>query len=115
VSSLGKIAAFDADEGLPAHEWRFRGLKGRAAEIVAHHQKRDAEILRAVDLLDRPTTWQVAAALTWSRGWPSLHGLQRRLALAETLAHLWHLAENRLVSSSPGDPARWLRSSNVHR
>jgi hypothetical protein len=45
----------------------------------------------------------------------SLHGVLRRPALAETLARLWQLAENGLVSSPPGDPARWLRSSNVHR
>jgi glyoxylase-like metal-dependent hydrolase (beta-lactamase superfamily II) len=115
VSSLEKIAAFDADEALPAHEWRFRGLQGRAAEIVAHHEKRDAEILRAVDLLDEPTAWHIAASLTWSRGWASLHGLLRRMALAETLAHLWHLTELGMLAPTHGDPALWLRSSNVHR
>lgn len=115
LASLDRTASLVSDEALPAHEWRFRDIPARVAEILAHHEKRDAEILRAVDLLDRPTTWQIAAALTWSRGWPSLHGVLRRLALAETLAHLWHLAENGLVSSSPGDPARWLRSGNAHR
>jgi glyoxylase-like metal-dependent hydrolase (beta-lactamase superfamily II) len=113
LASLDRTASFVSDEALPAHEWRFRDIPARVAEILAHHEKRDAEILRAVDLLDRPTTWQIAAALSWSRGWPSLHGVLRRLALAETLAHLWHLAENGLVSSSPGEPVRWLRWRNV--
>ncbi|MFF5288647.1 MBL fold metallo-hydrolase [Paractinoplanes globisporus] len=115
LTSLHRTRAFVADEALPAHEWRFRGVDARAAEIVAHHEKRDAEILRAIDLLDEPTTWHVAAALTWSRGWDGLHGFLRRMAVAETLAHLWHLAGTGLVAASPGDPTMWLRSSNVHR
>ena len=107
LASLGRVAAFADAEALPAHEWRFRGVHRRAAEIVAHHEKRDAEILRAADLLDEPTTWQIAAELTWSRGWASLHGLLRRMALAETLAHLWHLAESGLVAPSDDEPTRW--------
>jgi len=82
LTSLDRTAAFDADEALPAHEWRFRGLKARAAEVLDHHDKRDAEILRAVDLLAEPTAWHIAASLSWSRGWDSLHGLLRRMALA---------------------------------
>jgi glyoxylase-like metal-dependent hydrolase (beta-lactamase superfamily II) len=115
LTSLRRTAAFDAEEALPAHEWRFRGLDERTAEIVTHHEKRDAEILRAVDLLDEPTAWRIAASLSWSRGWDSLHGLLRRMALAETLAHLWHLAQLGSVAPTHGDPALWLRSSNVHR
>ena len=38
-----------------------------------------------------PTVWTVARALTWSRGWESLSGLQLRLALSETAAHLAYL------------------------
>jgi len=115
LTSLDRTAAFDADEALPAHEWRFRGLKARAGEVLDHHAKRDAEILRAVDRLDEPTAWHIAASLTWSRGWDSLHGLLRRMALAETLAHLWHLAEMDMVAPTHGDPALWLRSGDVHR
>ncbi|MFD0516914.1 MBL fold metallo-hydrolase [Paractinoplanes durhamensis] len=92
LASLSRTAGFGAEEALPAHEYRFRGIDARVRELVEHHEAREAEILRAVESLDEPTGWAVAACLTWSRGWDALHGMLRRMALAETLAHLHHLA-----------------------
>ncbi|MFI5914712.1 MBL fold metallo-hydrolase [Dactylosporangium sp. NPDC051541] len=110
LSSLNQTAKFAADEALPAHEYRFRGLDIRARDLIRHHDERNAEILAALDAHDSPTAWQVAAALTWSRGWDSLHGLLRRLALAETLAHLFHLATEGIVHASTTDPVHWHRA-----
>lgn len=112
LASLDRAAAFDAEEAFPAHQWRFRGVRGRAAEIVAHHEERAAEILAAVDRLAEPTGWAIAAALTWSRGWDSLQGLLRRMALAETLAHLRHLEVVGEVSRSGEDPVCWRRPAD---
>ncbi|PWI06176.1 hypothetical protein DIZ27_34665 [Streptomyces sp. NWU339] len=54
--------------------------------------------------LGAATTWQVAERLTWSRGWEAVHGMMRRAALAETLAHLALLVERgRLARKHAGD------------
>lgn len=111
LASLHRTAAFRDEEALPAHEYRFRGIEPRAAELVAHHRERGGEIVRAVDALGQPTAWAVAERLTWSRGWPSLHGMMRRLALAETIAHLHHLATEGVLVAVEGDPIRWARRS----
>jgi glyoxylase-like metal-dependent hydrolase (beta-lactamase superfamily II) len=88
LASLAKAGAVPAEEVLPAHEWRFRGLRERTEELAQHHDTRLREV-EAV-LAERPgaTTWEVAKRLTWSRTWPEIRGFIRRSALGETLAHL---------------------------
>jgi glyoxylase-like metal-dependent hydrolase (beta-lactamase superfamily II) len=110
LTSLQQMDKFGGDEALPAHEYRFREIGSRAADLIRHHEERGMETLQAIDALHEPTGWQVAAALTWSRGWDSLHGFMRRMALAETLAHLNHLAAEGLVAGSGGEPVRWRRA-----
>ncbi len=110
LTSLDRTTRFRADEALPAHEYRFRGIDLRAAGLVAHHQQRSAEILGAVDQLAQPTAWAIAARLTWSRGWAALHGRMRRMALGETVAHLHHLVTTGDVAQGAGPPVLWRRS-----
>ncbi|MER7278560.1 MBL fold metallo-hydrolase [Dactylosporangium sp. NPDC000244] len=107
LDSLELVAKFGTDEALPAHEYRFRGLDARAADLVRHHDERGAEIMRAIDTLGSPTGWAIAAAITWSRGWDALQGMLRRLALAETLAHLEHLSVLGTVRATADSPVRW--------
>lgn len=38
LGSLEVVAKFEADEALPAHEYRFRGIGDRAAELGRHHR-----------------------------------------------------------------------------
>ena len=109
LGSLRRMAAFRTAEALPAHEYRFRGADTRASELIAHHRDRGDEILRVLARLGGLSAWAIAAELTWSRGWESLHGLPRRLALAETVAHLHHLATEGLVKPGPDTPAEWQR------
>ncbi|MEU7875243.1 MBL fold metallo-hydrolase [Dactylosporangium sp. NPDC049140] len=110
LASLGLTGKFGAEEALPAHEYRFRGLDTRAADLVRHHDERGGEILRAIDALGAPSAWAVAAAITWSRGWDALVGMLRRMALGETLAHLEHLAAIGAVRSSDSTLVRWSRA-----
>ncbi|MEU4236276.1 MBL fold metallo-hydrolase [Actinoplanes sp. NPDC026619] len=110
LGSLSRSDRYAGDEALPAHEYRFRGIPSRAAELIEHHDARGAEILQAVDSLAEPTGWAVASQLTWSRGWDALHGMLRRMALAETLAHLNHLATTGALKCLPGTPALWQRA-----
>ncbi|GAB1689111.1 MBL fold metallo-hydrolase [Krasilnikovia sp. M28-CT-15] len=109
LESLAKVAEFGADEALPAHEYRFRRVPARAADLIAHHRDRSAEILTVVDTLGAPTAWDIAAELTWSRGWAALQGLTRRLALAETVAHLHHLAATGTLGPDGETPVHWRR------
>lgn len=110
LMSLEQMGKYGHEEALPAHEYRFRGVDARAVELVRHHDERGAEILRMVDSLGAPTAWTVAAGLTWSRGWDALHGMTRRMALAETLAHLNHLAATGVVRAGGDAPMHWHRS-----
>ena len=110
LASLDAVTGFRADEALPAHEYRFRGIDIRAADLIAHHHARNTEILGAIDDLAQPTAWAIAAQLTWSRGWAALHGMMRRMALAETVAHLRHLVTAGDVVGGGGPPLLWRRS-----
>jgi glyoxylase-like metal-dependent hydrolase (beta-lactamase superfamily II) len=112
LRSLGRMAAFGADEALPAHEYRFRQLDERARYLVGHHRDRCAEILAALADTGTATCWDVAARLTWSRGWAGLAGMGRRMALAETLAHLRHLRAVGIVAHTEDPPWRW-RSQQI--
>jgi glyoxylase-like metal-dependent hydrolase (beta-lactamase superfamily II) len=107
LRSLSRMTAFQADEALPAHEYRFRGIDVRAKELINHHDERNAEAVRVAAALPEPTAWAIAAGMTWSRGWEALHGLLRRMALAETVAHLHHLAAAGTLRSTGGTPTRW--------
>ncbi|WP_432837489.1 MBL fold metallo-hydrolase [Dactylosporangium sp. CA-092794] len=109
LASLEQTAKFAADEALPAHEYRFRGIDARAADLIRHHDERGQELLGVIDAQGSPTTWAVASALTWSRGWDTLQGVMRRMALAETLAHLHRLVAAGVVRRVEGPSARWHR------
>ncbi len=102
--SLDKIAAVDVDDVLPAHEWRFRGLRERVQQLHAHHDARLSEVLEVVREHPGSVPWDVAAYLTWSRPWNQYDGHMRIFAVTETAAHLVHLRHRgRIVASS--DPA----------
>ncbi|MFI6071347.1 MBL fold metallo-hydrolase [Actinoplanes sp. NPDC051343] len=107
LTSLAKFTAFPAEEGLPAHEYRFRLLDVRAEAVAGHHEARSAEVIAAAVNLDLPTAWRIAGSLTWSRGWDSLNGFLRRMALGETIAHLNHLTAVGALLASPDSPTHW--------
>jgi glyoxylase-like metal-dependent hydrolase (beta-lactamase superfamily II) len=87
LESLAKVATYDECEALPGHEYRFRGIAARAAELDAHHRERCREILATVERLGAATIWQVASQLTWSRPWDEI-GPMLVGAVAETAAHI---------------------------
>ncbi|GAA0464340.1 MBL fold hydrolase [Paractinoplanes deccanensis] len=104
LQSLELTGKYAAEEALPAHEYRFRGIDERAAALIRHHADRNREIVDVVGGLGAPSAWAIAAGLTWSRGWASLRGMMRRMALAETLAHLHHLESAGTVGRRPAGP-----------
>lgn len=88
LDSLGTIALSGSYEVLPAHEYRFKGIAERAAELSDHHRERGDQILSVLQTDSHHTVWDVARRLHWSRGWESLQGMNLRFALAETASHL---------------------------
>lgn len=106
LRSLEKVADWDCDEVLPAHEYRFADLRRRTRELREHHEARFTEALAAVrDGED--TGWAVAQRMTWSRPWSDLHGFHRRAALGEALAHLRVLVDRGDLRQLPGEPVRY--------
>jgi glyoxylase-like metal-dependent hydrolase (beta-lactamase superfamily II) len=107
LDSLVKVGRLDVDEVLPAHEYRFRGLPDRVADLLEHHEQRLAELLALVGQRPGSTAWQLAERLSWSRSWGEILGFIRRAAVGETLAHLELLSSRGQVVSSGGGPQRW--------
>lgn len=107
LASLETVGSLPADEVLPAHEWRFAGLRERTRDLIAHHDLRLREV-EAV-LAERPgaSTWEVAERLTWSRTWPETQGFIRRSALGETMAHLVRLEETGAVKRADDPVDAW--------
>jgi glyoxylase-like metal-dependent hydrolase (beta-lactamase superfamily II) len=103
LSSLVKIGKHPSNEVLPAHEWRFRGLRERTEQLAEHHERRLAELLQVVQRLPGSVPWELAGELTWSRPWDSYDGRTRIAAVSETVAHLHHLLRRGLVVRS-GSP-----------
>jgi glyoxylase-like metal-dependent hydrolase (beta-lactamase superfamily II) len=89
--SLERIAFEDQMEVCPAHEYRFSGMQRRVGQLLAHNRARSAEILKVVDMHRPGTIWDIAARLTWSRGWEALAAFSLRLAVSETASHIVYL------------------------
>jgi glyoxylase-like metal-dependent hydrolase (beta-lactamase superfamily II) len=91
LGSVRALAEVPAEEVLPAHEYRFRGLAERAHGLLAHHEARLGEVMAAVHAAPGCTTVVVAEALRWSRPWEEMVGPQRRFAIGEAYSHLVYL------------------------
>jgi len=104
LESLKRTAGYDSAEALPAHEYRFHGLADRARMLLAHHDRRCAEVLAVTDRLGPATVWEITQELSWSRGWGAVAGMMRRAALAETAAHLEYLSSTGRIATVPDAP-----------
>lgn len=106
LSSLDKLEDVEADEVLPAHEYRFTHLQGRLAELRAHHDHRFAEVIGAIRK-GIHHAWDIAAVMQWSRSWDRIEGFMRRAAVSEAHAHLRALEMRGVVREVEGPPSRW--------
>jgi len=111
LASLKKIEDIVAEEVMPAHEYRFSGLKERIKELADHHSERLAEVAQL--LAERPgaTAWDLTILLTWSRPWAEIPPFMQRAALGETLAHLVELEEEGHVRREGSHPFRFFTVS----
>jgi len=104
LDSLRALGGYDGAEALPAHEYRFRGIAGRAGTLIEHHDARAQEVLDVIAASDYATVWGVTTKLTWSRGWDQINGFMRRAALFETAAHIQYLEQEGRLAIRPGAP-----------
>lgn len=104
LDSLDRLDAESHFEVLPAHEYRFRGLRDRVGILKAAALERSDEVVQELLLQQNPTVWTVAEKLSWSRGFDSLGKLQLRLALSETAAHLQYLRTSGMQHAVQGLP-----------
>ncbi|MDP3950265.1 MBL fold metallo-hydrolase [Microbacterium sp.] len=103
LDSLRIVRDLTVSEVLPAHEYRFADLRGRVDTMLAHHEERLDEIEAATP----GSTWEIAAAISWARGWDATSGVGRQLALNETFIHLTHLARAGRVRRTGQSPDLW--------
>ncbi|GAA1769841.1 MBL fold metallo-hydrolase [Streptomonospora arabica] len=109
LSSLAQLADTPEDTRvLPAHEHRFTGAARRAAEIAEHHEAKLDELARLLDG-GGATLWELSARLPWKRGWDGMEVASRRMAAAETAAHVRTLERRGLAvrADGAGGPPRW--------
>jgi glyoxylase-like metal-dependent hydrolase (beta-lactamase superfamily II) len=98
AKSLDDLRGLKTDLVLPGHGPLFHDLDGRIAELLSHHAGR-LEAIRDV-LEDGPKTPYEVSRVVF-RG--TLTVYERSFALAETLAHLEHLAlEDRAERTEDG-------------
>ena len=90
IYALHKLENLPVTKVLPAHEHIFTDLPGRIQQIVDHHDKRKAEIQKAI--AEEPhNAWEISPHITWDIPglvWEQLPPLHRRAAVTETIAHL---------------------------
>ncbi|WAP53373.1 MBL fold metallo-hydrolase [Arthrobacter sp. ATA002] len=87
LTSLQSLRRFGRYEVLPGHEFRFRGLDARAAEISVHQLRRTLRIADLLPELGDTPVWDYARLLH-GPGWSRLYGFFLHAALRQTEMHL---------------------------
>jgi glyoxylase-like metal-dependent hydrolase (beta-lactamase superfamily II) len=109
LASLAKVRAMPDLRLLPAHGPVTESSHARIDELVAHHDVRLDQSLRAVEA-GASTAWEVAGLLPWTRHERTREELgpfDGVLAAFETLAHLELLALQGKVGRTPGPTVRF--------
>jgi len=106
LTSLERLAEFDAEGALPAHEWRYDDHRGRLRQIRDHHELRFTEVVAAIEA-GRDTAWAVAPHMDWSKPWDAIDPLMKRMAVGEAAAHLRALARRGVLDEIDGETIRW--------
>ena len=105
-----KIGLLNPEEVLPAHEYRFSGLRARTDQLIAHHEERCREIEAALAIEPGISCWELTLDLTWSRPFAEIPPFMQRAANGETLAHLVLLESRGRVHRAGDRPARFYLS-----
>ena len=93
VRTLRRIQGLGSATALPGHRDYVMDPAGRAAELIAHHERRLEEV-RAILAGGPATLYEVAKRMKWrtrGRTWSELSPYERYFAIGEALAHLRRL------------------------
>lgn len=91
LAALEKVRDLPVELVLPGHEWSFRDLSGRVSELEAHHERRCGEIMSSLGSGGR-NVFEISSTVSWdSKPWPEMEFWTKRMAAAETYAHLIYL------------------------
>ena len=113
LTSLQLVRAMPDARLLPAHGPVTSSVHERVDELLAHHEERLDQTLRALDT-GAETAFEVAGQLHWTRRRHRLADMDvfnEMLAVLETAAHLQVLAERRLVVGELVSGVRRYRSA----
>jgi glyoxylase-like metal-dependent hydrolase (beta-lactamase superfamily II) len=97
ITSLRKIAEYDVELALPAHEYDFIDLRARVRELEEHHQERMEEMLAGMNR-GPASAYEIARHVKWVTGeFDDFTPWMKRSAIGETLAHLEHMVMEGIV------------------
>lgn len=103
LTSLDKVKELKVNFALPGHEYVFHNLRERVEQIKGHHAERCEEMKDQLKTGEK-TVYQVSAHISWkSRPWNQMPFWTKRMAAAETLAHLVYLREKGEVTEKTVD------------
>ena len=107
-SSLERVAAFDVECALPAHEFTIPDLRTRCEVLLHHHDDRLHEVRTAVGD-GEASGREVSQRVLWNTGpFDDFNIFMKRSAVGETLAHLQLLeGEGRVERVEDGDRILW--------
>ena len=100
LQSLRRTRELKTELLLPAHREETGDLQMRIDELLAHHQRRLEDTLRAVRTKPGMTAYQIAGVMRWQircRSWEDFPLRQKFFAVGEALSHLDHLAKRGLL------------------
>lgn len=98
LESLAQIKAYPVDLPLPAHRAHSITMHQRIDELLAHHENRLNETLLIIRQRPGINAYDLAGHMTWSiraRNWEEFPASQKWFAIGETIAHLYHLRDQR--------------------
>ncbi len=106
LQSLRKVAWNTI--AFPAHGDEMPDLSTRVAELLSHHERRLAEVLK---LLKEPmTTYQIAQRMAWDAGpFEQFDVYNKIFAIGEAYSHLLYLEEQGAVRRIEKDVVYWTR------
>ena len=97
LESLNRVRDLPVKTVLPGHERIFHDLAGRVSALEAHHKRRCGEIVSALSG-GAETVFEVSSVVSWdSRPWKEMAFWTKRMAAAETYAHLSYLRNRERV------------------
>ena len=112
ITSLQKIRRRPVRAAFPAHRAAGPDTRRRIDQIIEHHGQRLDEIYQAVAARPGSTAYEVGSHIRWSaRGlaWEQFPPHQQWFAMAETLAHLYHLtAKGQLLRLQEDGAVRYI-------